>query len=159
MTKFMKIRFLILSIMMILFAYTSYGQKVGSTSMQFLKVMPCARATALGDAYAVWATGAEAIFWNPAGLAELDKPEISTTYTNWLFDSQQGAVSYAQMIEGIGAFGLQFQYVDFGEFEESSNERPYINDPERFGLTGILNTFRYILSEKGKTSLAACVVS
>jgi hypothetical protein len=50
----------------------SNAQKVGSTSMQFLKVMPSARATALGEAYSVWATGAEAVFWNPAGLARLD---------------------------------------------------------------------------------------
>lgn len=114
----------------------SYAQKVGSTSMQFLKVMPSARATALGEAYTVWATGAEAIFWNPAGLARLDNMEFSTTYVDWLFDAQQGALSYALAIRGFGAIGLQVQYVDFGEFEETTNERPYINDPDNPGITG-----------------------
>ena len=51
-----------------LFTTSVYSQKVGTTSMQFLKVMPCARGTALGDAYSVLATGAEAgileSFWN-----------------------------------------------------------------------------------------------
>ena len=108
--------------------------------MQFLKVMPCARATALGEAYSVWATGAEAIFWNPAGLAKVDHMEFSTTYIDWLFDAQQGAFSYAMEIRGFGAVGLQVQYVDFGEFEETTNERPYINDPNNPGLTG--RTFR-----------------
>ncbi len=117
-----------------------YAQKVGSTSMQFLKVMPCARATALGEAYTVWATGAEAIFWNPAGLARLDNMEFSTTYINWLFDAQQGAFSYALAVQGFGAVGLQIQYIDFGEFEETTNERPYISDPANPGLTG--RTFR-----------------
>ena len=116
------------------------AQKVGSTSMQFLKVMPCARATALGEAYTVWATGAEAVFWNPAGLARVDNMEFSTTYVNWLFDARQGAFSYAIEIPRFGAVGLQIQYIDFGEFEETTNERPYINDPNNPGLTG--RTFR-----------------
>jgi hypothetical protein len=117
-----------------------YSQKVGSTSMQFLKVLPSARAAALGEAYSVWATGAEAIFWNPGGLAAIDNMELSSTYIDWLFDSQQGALSYALSVPGFGAVGVQVQYVDFGEFEETTNQRPYINDPENPGLTG--RTFR-----------------
>jgi hypothetical protein len=133
----MKTRLLVLIITAgFLCTSTSYAQKVGSTSMQFLKVMPSARATALGEAYTVWATGAEAIFWNPAGLASLDNMEFSTTYIDWLFDAQQGALSYALSIRGFGAVGIQFQYIDFGEFEETTNERPYISDPNNPGLTG-----------------------
>jgi len=120
----------------ILCTSASYAQKVGSTSMQFLKVMPSARATALGEAYSVWATGAEAIFWNPGGLASLDKMELSTTYVNWLFDAQQGALAFALSLRRFGAIGIQIQYVDFGDFEETTNERPYISDPDNPGLTG-----------------------
>jgi hypothetical protein len=116
------------------------AQKVGSTSMQFLKVLPSARAAAVGEAYTVWASGAEAIFWNPAGLATLENQEFSLTYTDWLFDSRQGAFSYALALRRLGAVGLQVQYVDFGEFEETTNERPFISDPDRPGLTG--RTFR-----------------
>ena len=124
----------------------SYAQKVGSTSMQFLKVMPCARATALGEAYAVWATGAEAVFWNPAGLASMEHMELSTTYVNWLFDAQQGAVSYALAIPGFGNIGIQAQYVDFGEFEETTNATPFINDPINPGFTGRTFTpFSYLV--------------
>ncbi|GAB4374897.1 MAG: type IX secretion system outer membrane channel protein PorV [Calditrichia bacterium] len=108
--------------------------------MQFLKVMPCARATALGEAYTVWATGAEAMFWNPAGLANLETMEFSTTYINWLFDARQGAFSWALPLKRLGAFGIQVQYVDFGEFEETTNARPYINNPDSPGITG--RTFR-----------------
>ena len=135
----MKNRIFIFTTILVTFSSFSFAQKVGSTSMQFLKVMPCARATALGEAYTVWATGAEAIFWNPAGLATIDNMEFSTTYIDWLFDAQQGAFSYALEISGFGAIGIQVQYIDFGEFEETTNERPYINNPDNPGLTG--NTF------------------
>jgi hypothetical protein len=117
-----------------------YAQKVASTSMQFLKVMPSARASALGEAYSVWATGAEAIFWNPGGTATVNNMEFASSYIDWLFDTQQGAFSYALSIRGFGVIGMQVQYVDFGVFEETTIQRPFINDPDRVGLTG--NTFR-----------------
>jgi hypothetical protein len=116
------------------------AQKVGSTSMQFLKVMPSARATALGEAYSVWASGAEALFWNPGGLATVKNHEFSVTYIDWIFDTHQGALSYALSLDDLGAVGIQVQYVDFGVFEETTNARPYISDPDNPGLTG--RTFR-----------------
>lgn len=132
----MRIQFIIIICIGCICPHVLHAQKVGSTSMQFLKVMPSARGTALGEAYSVWATGAEAIFWNPAGMADMDNMELSTTYVNWLFDSQQGAVSYALKIKGLGVLGIQLQYVDFGEFEEATNASPFISDPENPGLTG-----------------------
>ncbi len=116
------------------------AQKVGSTSMQFLKVMPSARAAAVGEAYSVWASGAEALFWNPGGLASVARHEVSLTYVDWLFDTKQGAFAYALSLDNLGAIGLQVQYVDFGAFEETTNEFPYIIDPDRPGMTG--RTFR-----------------
>jgi hypothetical protein len=129
-----------------LFASVMVAQKVGSTSMQFLHVMPCARATALGEAYAVGANGAEAVFWNPAGLAIIQNKEISSTYINWIFDTQQGAISYAAPIGDIGAFGIQFQYIDFGEFDETSLNAPYINNRDLPGMTGkTFHPFSYLI--------------
>lgn len=108
--------------------------------MQFLKVMPSARATALGEAYSVWASGAEAVFWNPSGLAAVKNHEVSLTYVDWLFDTRQGALSYALSLEDLGAVGVQIQYVDFGIFEETTNQRPFISNPDAPGMTG--RTFR-----------------
>jgi hypothetical protein len=131
---------------LVLNSSASHAQKVGSTSMQFLKVMPGARATALGEAYTAWAIGPEAIFWNPAGLAGLDKMALSTTYVNWLFDAQQGALAYALAVKNVGVFGLQIQYADFGEFEETSNQRPFITNPDNPGFTGrTFHPFSYVI--------------
>ena len=130
----------------LLCALPVFAQKVGSTSMQFLKVMPCARATALGDAYSVWASGAEAVFWNPSGLALAESQELSLTYVDWIFDTRQGALSYAAPLGDIGTVGFQFQYVDFGEFEETSLNRPFIQDTLYPGLTGrTFHPFSYLI--------------
>jgi hypothetical protein len=103
-----------------------YGQKVGTTSLQFLKVMPTARATAMGDAFVSLASGSESVFWNPAGITSTEKHEIGSTMTFWLFDTRQSAISYAVNLNELnilgmelGWLGLQLQYVDFGEIEET----------------------------------------
>lgn len=112
------------------------GQKVATTSMQFLKVMPCARATALGDAYSVLAEGAEAVFWNPSGVALAEKHQFTTTYIKWIFDARQGALAYAAPLGSIGAIGVQVQYVDYGVFEEAVLTQPSIKQLPEPGLTG-----------------------
>ncbi len=126
-------------IAIVLSSPSAFSQKVGSTSMEFLEVMPVARATALGDAYSVWASGADAVFWNPSGLALIEDQEFSSTFVKWIFDTRQGALSYATPIGSLGAIGLQIQYVDFGEFDEAIATPPYSNQAENQGLTG--NTF------------------
>jgi hypothetical protein len=108
--------------------------------MQFLKVMPSARATALGDAYSVWASGSDAVFWNPSGVALVRDQEFSSTYIDWIFDARQGALSYARTLGELGAMGLQIQYVDYGEFEETSLLAQYMQDETHPGITG--RTFR-----------------
>jgi len=119
-----------------------HAQKVGTSSLQFLKVMPTARATAMGDAYVSLSGGADATFWNPAGLTKLENHELSSTLTMWLFDTKQIALAYGLPMGDWGTLGFQFQYVDFGSIEETRadavdlvvppNGAPFFNA----GLTG-----------------------
>jgi hypothetical protein len=128
-----------------LFTTASFSQKVGTTSMQFLKVMPCARATALGDAYSVLATGAEAVFWNPSGVALVQNQELSSTYVMWMMDTKIGAISFASSLNNYGAFGVSLQYVDYGEMEEAIWNRPYSKNDPYPGLTGrTFNPYAYV---------------
>jgi hypothetical protein len=141
MTKDMKpmnttTKYLSLVLLIVISASIAFAQKVATTSMQFLEVMPCARGTALGDAYTVWAQGAEAVFWNPSGVAQVQNQELSATYTSWIFDARQGGVSYAAALGNIGAVGLQIQYVDYGMFDEASTDPAYLGQGTYPGLTG-----------------------
>jgi hypothetical protein len=148
------IKFIYVFCAICILAPQSHAQKVGSTSMQFLHVLPSARATALGEAYCVMATGVDAVFYNPSGLALIQNQELSSTYIKWLFDTRQGAIAYALPIEGIGSFGIQLQYVDFGEFEETSLQEPYISNLEARGMTGrTFHPFSYLIGLTYATSL------
>lgn len=102
---------------------TLYGQKVGTSSLQFLKVMPTARATAMGDAYSTLAQGSDAVFWNPAGIAGSSSIEVAGTFIVWLFDSRQSALSSVFPIGDWGIAGLQLQYVDYGDIPVTRADR------------------------------------
>ena len=114
------------------------AQKVGTTSFQFLKVMPTARATAMGDAYATLAEGAEAVFWNPAGLATARAHEISATHIPYLADTRVSSIGYATSLGRIGQVGVQIQAVDYGDFAETRAENLGFNADGTYnpGLTG-----------------------
>lgn len=129
--------FLLLAAISMVTAGAIAQQKAGTTSMQFLKVMPCARATAMGDAYSAVATGAEAVYWNPAGLAWADDQQLSLSYINWIFDAKLYSLSYGLPLGDFGSVGLQLQYVDYGNFDEtvasgntfySDKTNPYLTD-------------------------------
>ncbi len=104
---------------LLLVALPASAQKVGSTSMQYLSVIPSARAAAMGNAYAALAHGADGVFWNPAGMALTQGQEFSTTYIRWIFDARQYALAYALSLGDLGSLGVQLQYVDYGSFDEA----------------------------------------
>jgi hypothetical protein len=119
-----------------------HAQKVGTTSLQFLKVMPTARATAMGDAFVSLAGGADAAFWNPAGLAGMENPEMTSTLTSWIFDTKLIALAYDLPLGNSGNLGFQFQYVDYGTIQETMADLPELVISEsngkffNSGLTG-----------------------
>jgi hypothetical protein len=129
----MKNAIIILLILLVAAAVPAVAQKVGTTSLQFLKVMPVARATALGEAYVTLANGADAMFWNPAGMSIMQVPEVSSTMTFWLFDTKQGSLAYAHPFGDAGALGVQLQYVDYGLIPETNEQYNFPTNP---GLTG-----------------------
>ena len=116
----------------------STAQKVGTTSFQFLKVMPTARATAMGDAYAGLAEGAEALFWNPAGLASTRSHAFTATHIPYLVDTQITSAGYALSLGNTGQIGVQLQAVDYGELNETTADRLGFNPDGTYnpGLTG-----------------------
>jgi len=65
-------------------ASAAFGQaKVGTAGLQFLKVGPSARATAMGDAFTAVADDASALYYNPGGLIQISQPEALFTLIDY----------------------------------------------------------------------------
>lgn len=60
--------------------------KAGTTAADFLNIPVGARATAMGGAFSATGGDPSAMYWNPAGLADLTNGIFTAEYASWLVD-------------------------------------------------------------------------
>lgn len=114
-------KFLIVFVMLLgLSLNVSAFEKVGTTSFQFLKVYPGARASAMAGAFCSLANNSEAVFWNPAGIASVQGFEATVNYISWFMDIKHYAISAAYDLGGNwGTIGMQAVVTDMDEIPET----------------------------------------
>lgn len=116
MSKLIKIALII--VLMLSFTSPLMGQvnvkKLGQATMKFLSVPVGARGAAMGDAFTAVSSGAEAMFWNPAGMAKINRWDISGGYNKWIAEISHQHVDFAYNVENIGVFGVNAIWVDYG---------------------------------------------
>ena len=64
--------------------------QIGGAAVVFLMIEPDSRAAGMGNAGVALADNANAIFWNPAGLADQVGTEAALTHSNWLPEFNAG---------------------------------------------------------------------
>jgi len=112
---------------------------VGEAGFAFLKVGVGARAMGMGSAYVAEAGDPTAVYWNPAGLAGLDRTQITFMHSEWIQDFRQdfAAVAAPAFRDGAGGFavGISTFYAD--EFERRSDTGALLG---HFGFNDIIAT-------------------
>lgn len=88
---------------------TGYGQ----TSAEFLLMAPTARGAALGDALGALTTDVSALYYNPAGLSQLSRPELQASTTSYIASTHYSWVGLALPFGG-GAKAVGFSFGSFG---------------------------------------------
>lgn len=82
----------------------------GTRSAQFLKMGVGARAIGMGSAFVGLSNDATAIYWNPAGLAYMDKIQVSFTHLWWFQDISYEYFLHSQPTK-YGTFGWSLGYL------------------------------------------------
>jgi len=80
----MKKNLILIMIILLPVFLVAENENAGTSSFTFLKVNYSARAAAMGNAYTGLANDADAVFFNPAGLVQIDSPQVSITYMSYL---------------------------------------------------------------------------
>lgn len=95
--------------------------KRGTTAAEFLSIPIGARATAMGNAFSASVDDASAIYWNPSGLAAMDKRAFSAEYATWLAEIN---FNYAAIVlpTGAGTFGFGITSLRSPEMEVTTVE-------------------------------------
>ena len=90
------------------------ADKSASVAFKFLNLHYDARGAALGGLVAQ-AAGAEALYWNPAGLAKAGGLGFNAGMTQWLVETSYMNAGVVMPMAG-GVLGVGFVSVDYGDF-------------------------------------------
>jgi hypothetical protein len=69
-------------------------------------------------------SGAEAIYYNPAGIAAYEKSELLFSSMSYIADINVSYIAGTFNGGEIGTFGLSIKSLDFGEIEETTEDMP-----------------------------------
>jgi len=91
-------------------------KKIAQTGLQFLKIDMLAGAAGMGSAYTMAGKGASALFYNPAGMSNIDGGmDFVTSNTTWIADINYLAAGVARNFGTLGTFGVSFVTADYGD--------------------------------------------
>lgn len=97
---------------------------LGTSGAQFLKLDVDARAVAMGGANVAVTRGAMALYYNPAGIANVDQNNLAFSYTDWVADIKYNYLAYARPISGFGTMGIHMAVLTMDEMERTTLEEP-----------------------------------
>lgn len=141
-----------------LFQYISAQnyQKLAQSGFQFLSVVSDARGASMAEAMTSLRVGSSSLFFNPAGMAEMDNiVDVTLSHNSWIADITHYTASIAiNPWKGrFGVIGFSLQSVDYGDFigtrVNSGNELGY-DETGIFSLTAMAAGLGYAkrLSDK-----------
>lgn len=107
-----KLNLVVVAIAVALLFVPSHSQvsKVGTVGFKFLDIGVGGRAQAMGEAYAALGNDAAAVFWNPAGIANVQGGDLFAGYTSWPADINlySVALAYKTNMPAIGPSTMAF---------------------------------------------------
>jgi long-subunit fatty acid transport protein len=105
--------------------FTLGDQRVGTSSASFLRIGVGARATGLGESFVAVANDPSAIYWNPAGLASLQRREVALSHVSWPADINYEHLTFVLPVRRLGG-SIGFQLGVLGtEIDETTEFQPF----------------------------------
>ncbi|MBD3270919.1 MAG: PorV/PorQ family protein [Elusimicrobia bacterium] len=98
-------------------AAIGFAGGVGTTGAQFLKIGTGARPIGMGQAFMAVADDLNALYYNPAGLAQQYERQATASYLRYFQDVSIGFLGYSQPL-GEGTFGVGLNYLYVGGIEK-----------------------------------------
>jgi hypothetical protein len=124
----MRIKPIIVSLAIVLLTasclFAGSSDRIGTAGAQELRIPVGGRVSAMAGSNIADITGAEALFWNPAGVAYNEGTEAMFTHLEYLAGINVDYVGVTTNIADFGALGFQAKVISFGEMEITTDDRP-----------------------------------
>jgi len=114
-------------IMLVLFAsqgITQEVKKVGTSAATFLRIPVGVRGAAMGGAFVSIADDASAMFWNPGGVARIEKKSVFVDYTSWLPGLNFSYFGFVLPVESFGVLGVNVTALTSDEMVVTTIDQP-----------------------------------
>ena len=89
----------------------------GTTALNFLEIDVASSRVAMGGAGVSSVNDASATYWNPGGLAFVNKSDILFFNQSWIADISHTYTSIAIPIQGSSVIGLSLNVMNYGDIE------------------------------------------
>jgi len=97
----------------------------GTSAGAMLEIGMGARAEGLGGAFVAIADDPSALYWNPAGIVNINSLSLQATKTNWFVDTKLHNIDLIVPLKFIGsALGFHLAMLDYGENPVRTVDRP-----------------------------------
>jgi hypothetical protein len=103
----------------------------------FLRTHVGARSSAMAGAFVAISNDVHALYFNPAGITNINKRVVSATYLNHVLDFHSGFIGYAQPIKNLGTVGVGIHYLDYGTFDRTDKNGQVLGT---FGANNVVLT-------------------
>lgn len=145
--------------LLVLFSVTASAQtfvsdvsKRGTTAAPFLSIGQGARALSMGGAFVAVADDQSAMYWNPAGIADLSGNRVMFDYTEWIADIKYNYVGATINLGSIGAIGLNLTASSIPDMNVTTVDNPG-GTGETFGVSDVCVGVTYALKLTDKFSI------
>jgi len=132
--------------------FTSDVSKKGTTAANFLSIGQSGRAVGMGSAFVGVASDVSAIYWNPAGLANLKGVNVMFDHTAWIADIKYNFFAASYNLGDLGTVGLSFTSSDVGDMKVTTIDQPD-GTGEVFTVSDASFTIAYALKLTDKFSI------
>ena len=99
-------------------------ERVGTGGALELRLPVGPRGSALGAPSVADVSNIEAIFWNPAGLGEIEHQQALFTHTNYIADMNLNFAAVAVKLGGFGTLALHAKVLALGDVVETTEDAP-----------------------------------
>ncbi len=123
MKKYRNIKILVILLILFQISFAT-APKVGTSAAAQLLIPMGARNVAMGGADISDIDGPEAIYWNPAGLANVGTASATFNYLNYFADMKVSYLAAGMNAGRAGVIGLSVQTLDFGSWEKTTVWQP-----------------------------------
>ncbi|MFQ5632002.1 MAG: PorV/PorQ family protein [bacterium] len=100
------------------------SQRAGTAMYQFLKIGVGGRAVGMGESFVAVANDASALYWNPAGITQVQDNELIFSHVSWPVDVRHEFFGYVLPLGSVNRLGFSVSALHTDEFEETTEFQP-----------------------------------